>query len=75
MRYLHPTSLTWWAGVAAIATGAAKTAFAASAPLSELGQLIAMLTGTGDSSAAALIYLGLGLIGIRDKIERSLGPS
>jgi len=70
MRYVHPKSMTWWAGVASIATGAAKIAFATSVPFAELGHLVSLLAGTGDSSSAALIYLGLGLIGVRDKMER-----
>ena len=36
----------------------------------ELGVLIAMLSGEGNSSPAAMMGLGFGLIGIRDKLSR-----
>jgi hypothetical protein len=39
--------------------------------VTEVGRLIAMLAGGGDASPAALIFLGTGLIGIRDKMERA----
>lgn len=70
MRYLRPASLTWWAGLFALATGTGRLALPGDAQLSELGQLIVLLAGTGDASPAALIALGLGLIGLRDRLER-----
>lgn len=70
MRYFRPSSLTWWAGVLAVLTGAAAMAMPADVALSEFAQLIALLAGSGDSSPAGLIFLGLGLIGLRDRIER-----
>lgn len=84
MRYIRPTSLTWWAGLLAFATGAAALALPATGPLADLARLVATLAGSGfggesphwgDScsaspSPAALIALGLGLIGLRDRIER-----
>ncbi|MFN3644298.1 MAG: hypothetical protein ACK4TB_15400, partial [Gemmobacter sp.] len=65
MRYIRPTSLTWWAGLLAFATGAASLALPAAGPLSDLARLIILLSGSGDASPAALIALGLGLIGLR----------
>lgn len=70
MRYIRPTSLTWWAGLLAVATGAASLALPAAGPLADLARLITLLSGSGDASPAALIALGLGLIGLRDRIER-----
>ncbi len=70
MRYIRPTSITWWAGLLAMLTGLASIALPATGPLAELGRLIALLAGSGDASPAGLIFLGLGLIGLRDRIER-----
>ena len=39
-------------------------------PLGELSRLVALLAGSGDASPAGLMFLGLGLIGLRDRIER-----
>ncbi|UXU75555.1 MULTISPECIES: hypothetical protein [unclassified Paracoccus (in: a-proteobacteria)] len=70
MRYVRPNSLTWWAGMLAFATGAASLALPATGLLSELSRLIALLAGSGDASPVGLIALGLGLIGLRDRLER-----
>ena len=70
MRYIRPTSLTWWAGLLAFATGAASLALPATGPLADFAGLVATLAGSSDASPAALIALGLGLIGLRDRIER-----
>ncbi|SNT36785.1 hypothetical protein [Antarctobacter heliothermus] len=70
MRYIRPNSLTWWAGMLAVLTGAAATALPATGAFSELARLVALLAGSGDASPAGLIFLGLGLIGLRDRIER-----
>jgi hypothetical protein len=70
MRYIRPRSLTWWAGLMAIATGTANMALPATGPLAELARLVTLLSGSGDASPAALIALGLGLIGLRDRLER-----
>ena len=72
MRYIRPLSLTWWSGVLSAATGAAVLAMPDDARLSEFGRLLAMLAGSADASPAALIFLGLGLIGIRDRLERGM---
>jgi hypothetical protein len=70
MRYIRPTSLTWWAGILAIVTGIASAASPADGAIGELARLIAQLTGASDTSPAGLIALGLGLIGLRDRLER-----
>ena len=70
MRYLRVKSLTWWAGVLALATGIAALGLPFVAPLSEIARLIALLAGAGDASPAGLITLGLGLIGLRERLER-----
>jgi len=70
MRYIRPTSLTWWAGLLAMLTGLASVALPATGPLGELARLVSLLAGSGDASPAGLIFLGLGLIGLRDRIER-----
>lgn len=70
MRYIRPTSLTCWAGLLALATGIASLVVPVTGPLADLARLITLLSGSGDASPAALIALGLGLIGLRDRLER-----
>jgi hypothetical protein len=70
MRYFRPNALTWWAGLPAMLTGIASLAPPATEPLGELSRLVALLGGSGDASPAVLMFLGLGLIGLRDRIER-----
>jgi len=70
MRYIRPRSLTWWAGLMAVATGTATMALPETGPLADLARLVTLLSGSGDASPAALIALGLGLIGLRDRLER-----
>lgn len=72
MRYVLPTSLTWWAGLAAVLIGLLALALPESGPLGELAGVIAMLIGANDAAPATLITLGLGLIGLRDRLERGL---
>ena len=71
--YIRPRSLTWWSGVLACGTGVAIMAMPDSFALTEFGRLLAMFAGSGDASPAALVFLGTGLIGIRAKMERTLG--
>lgn len=70
MRYIRPYSLTWWAGLLAVLTGVASLTLPGTGPLADLSRLVALLAGSGDASPAGLIALGLGLIGLRDRIER-----
>ena len=72
MRYVLPTSLTWWAGLAAVLIGLLALALPESGPLGELAGVIAQLIGASDAAPATLITLGLGLIGLRDRLERGL---
>jgi hypothetical protein len=72
MRYVLPKSLTWWAGLAAILIGLAALALPEHGSLGELAGAIAMLIGANDAAPATLITLGLGLIGLRDRLERGL---
>lgn len=74
MRYFRPQSLTWWAGICSVATGIASMA-GAGQWTSDIGSLISLLAGGADSSPAGLIFLGLGLIGIRDKLSRVFGDA
>jgi hypothetical protein len=70
MRYVLPTSLTWWAGLAAILIGLAGLLLPEHGALAELAAVIAELTGAKDAAPATLITLGVGLIGLRDRLER-----
>jgi hypothetical protein len=70
MRYVQPTSLTWWAGLLAVLTGIASLALPATGSLGEVARLVSLLAGSGDASPAGLLFLGLGIIGLRDRIER-----
>ena len=70
MDYLQPTSLTWWAGVLACATGIGAMVLPDTGGLAHLAQFLALLAGTGDASPAGLLFMGLGLIGLRARLER-----
>jgi hypothetical protein len=70
MRYVLPTSLTWWAGLTAVLVGVAGLLLPEHGELTALAQLVAELTGAEDAAPATLITLGLGLIGLRDRLER-----
>ena len=72
IRYFRPKSLTWWTGLAMIAVGIASLALPDSEVASELAIAIRALTGEGASSPGMLIGSGLGLIGIRDAIQRAM---
>lgn len=72
MRYVLPNSLTWWAGLAAILIGLAALALPEHGPLGELAGVLAQLIGADDAAPATLITLGLGLIGLRDRLERAI---
>ena len=64
-KYFKPTSLTWWASVVPLALGVVL----ALEPIH--GNLVAsdiIHNLTGDMSAAALINIGLGGIGLRGAI-------
>jgi hypothetical protein len=69
MKYFQPKSLTWWSGLFAITIGIASMAVPQNSQLNELGTLIALLAGSGDSSPATLLAVGFGLIGLRARFE------
>lgn len=69
-RYFRPASVTWWSGALSIALGVAAILLPESGAVSQLGQVVAVLTGGGDASPAGLIALGAGLIGLRDALAR-----
>jgi hypothetical protein len=75
MRYVRPSSLTWWAGLAALLTGSASLVLPDHGELAALSRLVAELSGAGDAAPITLITLGLGLIGLRDRIERGFSPT
>jgi hypothetical protein len=75
MRYIRPSSLTWWAGITALGAGTGAMLLPESGPLGDLARLIAVLAGTGDTAPITLITLGLGLIGLRDRLERGFRAS
>jgi len=70
MRYIRPTSLTWWSGLLATATGTGALVLPEQGALADLALLVAALAGAGDAAPVTLIVLGLGLIGLRDRLER-----
>lgn len=72
MRYFRPHSLTWWAGIVSLIIGVMQLG-GVGAWANEIGRVIAILSGGQDASPAASLVLGLGLIGIRDRLERVLG--
>jgi hypothetical protein len=74
MRYFQPRSLTWWAGLMACTTGIVAMALPAEGPWPQVLEVLALLTGSGDASPAGMVFLGLGLIGLRDRIERGFRP-
>ena len=73
MRYIRPTSLTWWAGFLAILIGVLQLALPESVTVSELAVALDALTGEGATSPGQMIALGAGLIGLRDAIKRATG--
>jgi hypothetical protein len=74
MKYIRPRSLTWWAGLFALSVGIASMALPDTPQLGQLSALVGILAGGGDTSPAGLIALGLGLIGLRERLETALKP-
>lgn len=81
MRYFRPKSVTWWAGVFSISLGVLMILTQNfyvlpddwDAILPEVAKIIVTLLGGYDTSPGMLIATGMGLIGIRDKLERMNG--
>lgn len=69
--YVITTSLTFWAGVVAIFVGIAQL-FINNPIIPLFSEVFNIISGgTGVASPANLIILGLGLIGIRRKLEEN----
>ena len=68
-RYFRPRSLTWWTGALAILSGVLEVYGVQTA----LGPLWQVIFQAGDPGTR--IMLGLGFIGVGDKVERKLGGS
>lgn len=69
--YVQPRSLAWWAGVAMVGTGGAMMAGLDHPAFGQVALLLNMMTGgSGAVVPAQLVFAGLGLIGIRAKLER-----
>lgn len=66
-KYFKPHSLTWWAGIGALAAGAFKAAGAALPMLAPAEAALDALTGS--LPASAMVDFGLGLIGIRGALH------
>ena len=69
MRYVRPKSLSWWAGIAAIAVGGVQV-YASGDLIHTIGVLLRGETASADLPGLAMIIAGLGIVGIRDKLER-----
>ena len=66
MKYIQPNSVTWWAGVMLLALGLVLGVDDGY----DLGRLGVMVRSwTGGMGAGALIFQGLGLIGIRAALK------
>lgn len=70
-KYFKPNSLTWWAGALSVLTGLALIFYPNHYATNQFGAVLITLTGGSgsDPNPAMLIYTGLGLIGIRAKLE------
>lgn len=70
--YLDFDSVTWWTGMAAIVLGVLQAAGVNHPSFGIMAEVLNSLNGgTFAASPAQLIVLGLGLIGIRAKLERA----
>lgn len=72
--YVQPKSVAWWTGLVAVLVGLVLF-FGWGTPdaqqhLGRVAVLLAALQGSADASPVTLIVTGLGVIGIRAKLER-----
>lgn len=66
MKYFKPKSLTWWAALVPLLGGL----IVATGPLHGLAPLVDTINNiSGDMSAAVLINIGLGGIGLRGALD------
>lgn len=70
MRYFRPKSLSWWGGFLLVTLGGLSLFLPESYAVSQLGVATTMLTGGADASPGVMIATGIGIIGLRDKMER-----
>ncbi len=70
MRYFKPKSLSWWSGIGLIGLGVATMFMPDNYTLTEFGTTLTMLSGGTDASPGVMVATGLGIIGLRDKLER-----
>lgn len=67
MSYFKPKSVTWWSGVACIGIGALNII---KPETLVYGELLSAFVGGASMPPAMMIATGLGLIGVRAKMER-----
>ncbi len=75
MRYVRASSLAWWAGLAPPMNGSASLMLPYHGQLAAMSRPVAELAGAEDAVLTTLITLGLGFIGLRDRIERGFPPA
>jgi hypothetical protein len=69
--YFDYDSVAWWGGILAIVLGLLGIFMPDSYAVSEFGKLIMLLIGGSEhSSPGMMIAFGMGIIGIRAKLER-----
>jgi len=69
--YVNITSLAWWGGIFAIVLGVLGIVMPESYAVTEVGKLVMLLIGGSEhSSPGMMIAFGMGVIGIRAKLER-----
>ena len=73
MRYIRPNSLAWWAGFLSIVLGALLVWFPGDPQLAKAAIIWGAVVNVQDIVGVGFIQFGAGLVGIRDKLERTLG--
>lgn len=69
MKYFQPKSLTWWSGVLSVTLGVLMMVMPENLALPELAAVLNAFMGGAGAAPANMIVLGLGLIGVRAKLE------
>jgi hypothetical protein len=69
--YVDPDSVAWWGGAFAIVLGVLGIFMPESYAVTEFGKAVMLLLGGNEhSSPGMMIAFGMGIIGIRAKLER-----
>lgn len=69
--YFKPSSVSWWGGIFAITLGILGAVMPDSYAVTEFGKAVMILLGGADnSSPGMMIAFGMGIIGIRAKLDR-----